>query len=70
MLRIQCCNEKCTAEDRIFMWNERSHLESDGKLAQEGDDGAVSFMVQCKHCGAKNKIWVTKLLTKDQTKGW
>ena len=53
------------------MWNERPHLESDGKQAQEGDDGAVSFMVQCKHCGTKNKIWVTKLLTKvPATRGW
>ena len=61
MLKIQCCNEKCTAPGRIFQWNERPHLEAEGRLAQEGDEDAVSFIVQCKYCGTKNKIWVTKV---------
>jgi hypothetical protein len=61
MLKILCCNEKCTAPDRIFLWNERPYLEADGKLAKEGDKGAVSFIVPCKYCGTRNKIWVTKL---------
>jgi len=61
MLKISCCNEKCTAPDRIFLWNERPHLEAGGKLAKEGDEGAVSFIVPCKYCGTRNKIWVTKL---------
>ena len=70
MLKIKCCNEKCPGPGRIFTWNERPHLQAEGRLAQEGDDGAVSFVVQCKHCGTKNKIWVTKLLTKGETRGW
>jgi hypothetical protein len=70
MLRIKCYNPNCTAPDRIFTWNERPHLLAEGCLAQEGDDGAVSFVVQCKHCGTKNKVWVTKLLTKGETRGW
>ena len=41
---------------------------AEGKLAQEGDDDAVSFVVQCKHCGTKNKIYVTKLKTEDATR--
>ena len=61
MLKILCCNEKCTAPDRIFSWNERPYLEAEGKLAKEGDEGAVSFVVPCKYCGTKNKIWVTKV---------
>ena len=61
MLKILCCNEKCKAPDRIFRWNERPHLEADGRLAKEGDEGAVSFIVPCKYCGTRNKIWVTKL---------
>ena len=61
MLKILCCNEKCTATDRIFSWNERSHLEAEGKVAKEGDEDAISFIVTCKYCGTKNKIWVTKL---------
>ena len=61
MLKILCCNEKCTAPDRIFLWNERPNLEVDGKLAKEGNEGAVSFVVPCKYCGTKNKIWVTKV---------
>jgi hypothetical protein len=69
MLKIQCCNKECTAPDRIFPWNERPHLQVEGKLAQEGDDGAVSFVVQCKHCGTKNKIWVTKVKKIDATRG-
>lgn len=69
MLRIQCINPKCTAPERIFTWNERPHLQAEGRLAQEGDDGAVSFVVQCKHCGTKNKIYVTKLLTMGATRG-
>lgn len=69
MLRIQCINPKCTAPERIFTWNERPHLQAEGRLAQEGDDGAVSFVVQCKHCGTKNEIYVTKLLTMGATRG-
>lgn len=69
MLRIQCINPSCSAPNRIFPWNERPRLLAEGRLAQEGDEGAVSFVVQCKYCGAKNKIWVTKLLTKDATRG-
>ena len=61
MVRIKCINSKCTAPDRIFLWNERPHLEADGKVAKEGDEGAVSFIVPCKYCGTKDKIWVTKL---------
>jgi len=61
MLKILCCNEKCTAPDRIFLWNECPHLEADGKLSKEGDEGAVSFVAACKYCGTRNKIWVTKL---------
>jgi len=70
MLKIRCCNDKCPVPDRIFTWNERPHLLMEGRLAQEGDEGAVSFVVQCKHCGAKNKIWVTKLLTKGEARDW
>jgi hypothetical protein len=61
MIRIKCINSKCTAPDRIFPWNERPHLESEGNLAEEGDDGAVSFVVTCNYCGTKNKIWVTRV---------
>lgn len=70
MLKIKCCNDKCPAPDRIFTWNERPHLLAEGRLAQECDDDAVSFVVQCKYCGAKNKIYVTKLPTKGETRGW
>jgi len=45
----------------IFLWNERPYLEADGKLAKESDEGTVSFIVPCKYCGTRNKIWVTKL---------
>jgi hypothetical protein len=61
MLKIQCCNEKCTAPGRIFQWNERPHLEADGRLAKEGDEGAVPFILLCPSCGTKNKIRVTKV---------
>ncbi len=56
MLKIQCFNEKCTAPGRIFQWNERPHLEADGRLAKEGDEGAVSFVELCPSCGTRNKI--------------
>lgn len=65
MLKILCYNEKCTAPDRIFTWNERTHLEAEGKLVKEGDEGAVSFVVLCKYCGTKNKICVTKVREED-----
>jgi len=65
MLKILCVNEKCTAPNRIFLWNERPYLEADGKLAEEGDEDAVSFVVPCKNCGTKNKIWVTKVREED-----
>jgi hypothetical protein len=61
MLKILCCNEKCTAPGRIFQWDEHQNLLSDGKLTQEGNKEAVSFVVPCKYCGTKNKIWVTKV---------
>ncbi|MCX6678545.1 MAG: hypothetical protein NTU95_11480 [Methanothrix sp.] len=68
MLKIQCCNEKCTASDRIFQWDERLHLQADGKLAKKGDDGAVSFVERCPSCGTRNKFYVTKVQKKDVTR--
>lgn len=65
MLKILCCNEKCTAPDHIFSWNERPYLEAKGKLAREEDDGAVSFIVPCNFCRTRNKIWVTKVRETD-----
>jgi hypothetical protein len=56
MLKILCCNEKCTAPDRIFQWDERPHLLADGKLAKKGDGGAVSFVERCPYCGTLNKF--------------
>lgn len=63
MLKILCRNDECTAPNHIFQWDERPHLEEDGKLAKEGDKGAVPFVVNCTSCGTKNKIWVTKVKT-------
>jgi hypothetical protein len=68
MLKILCCNEKCKAPDRKFSWNEGPHLETEGRLAKEGDEGAVSFVVLCPSCGTKNKIWVTKVRKIEVTK--
>jgi hypothetical protein len=68
MLRILCCNEKCTAPGRIFQWDERPHLLADGKLAKEGDDGAVSFVERCPSCGTRNKFYVTKVQKKVVTR--
>ena len=68
MLKIQCCNEKCTAPCRIFQWDERLHLQADGKLAKNGDDGAVSFVERCPYCGTKNKIYVTKVRETEVTR--
>jgi len=68
MLKIQCCNEKCTAPDRIFPWDERPHLLADGKLAKKEDGGAVSFVERCPSCGTRNKFYVTKLLKKIVTR--
>ena len=71
MLRIKCVNEKCAAPDRVFLWNERPHLEAEGKVAKEGDEGAVSFIVPCKYCGTKNKIWLTNVREQDvMTRGF
>jgi hypothetical protein len=68
MLKIQCCNERCTSSDRIFQWDEQAHLQSDGKLARKGDSGAVSFVERCPFCGTKNKFYVTKLQKKTVTR--
>ena len=68
MLKIQCCNEKCTAPSGIFLWNECPHLQADGKLAKKGDSGAVSFVERCPYCGTRNKFYVTKLLKKIVTR--
>jgi hypothetical protein len=68
MLKILCCNEKCTAPGGIFQWDERPHLQADGKLARKGDDEAVSFVERCPSCGTRNKFYVTKLLKKIVTR--
>jgi hypothetical protein len=68
MLKIQCCNDKCTAPGRIFLWDERPHLHADGKLARRGDEGAVSFVERCPFCGTKNKFYVTKVQKKSVTR--
>jgi hypothetical protein len=68
MLKILCCNEKCTAPGRIFQWDECSSLLADGKLAKKEDDGAVSFVERCPSCGTRNKFWVTKVQKKIVTR--
>lgn len=68
MLNIQCCNEKCTAPGRLFPWDERSHLQAEGRLARKGDDAAVSFVEHCPFCGTKNKFYVTKMQKKTVTR--
>jgi len=61
MILIKCVNLECTASNRVFSWNERSHLEVEGKIAQEGENGAISFLVDCPYCGTENKIWLFKV---------
>ncbi|HPS92235.1 MAG TPA: hypothetical protein PKV33_08765 [Methanothrix sp.] len=68
MLKIQCCNEKCTAPEGIFPWDERPNLQADGKLARKGEEGAVSFVERCPFCGMKNKFYVTKVQKKSVTR--
>jgi hypothetical protein len=68
MIRIRCINPNCTAPDRIFSWNERPHLQADGRLARKGDDGAVSFVERCPFCATKNKFYVIKVQKKTVTR--
>jgi hypothetical protein len=68
MLKILCCNEKCTASGRKFEWDDRKNLLADGKLASKGDAEAVSFVERCPFCGTKNKFYVTKLQKKTVTR--
>jgi len=68
MLKIKCCNEKCTAPERIFPWNERPHLRADGRLATEDDEDAISFIERCPYCGTRNKIRVTKVKETEVTR--
>lgn len=64
MIKILCCNEKCTAKDRKFEWDERPHLDEGGRLAAPGERG-ISFLVDCPVCGTPNKIRVVKLKKED-----
>jgi hypothetical protein len=68
MLKIKCCNEKCTATGGIFQWDERPNLLADGKLAKKGDSGAVCFVERCPSCGTRNKFYVTKVQKKIVTR--
>ncbi|MDD2755894.1 MAG: hypothetical protein PHS80_10250 [Methanothrix sp.] len=68
MLRILCCNEKCTAPGRLFQWDDHKNLQAGGKLAKKGDDGAVSFVETCPFCGSRNKFYVTKVQKIDVTR--
>jgi hypothetical protein len=68
MLKILCCNEKCTAPGRIFQWDERLNLLADGKLAKKGDNDAVSFVERCPYCGTNNIFYVTKVQKKVVTR--
>lgn len=67
MVIIKCTNQKCTAPNHEFDWDERESLESDGKIAKKGDPGAVSFVIECSYCGTKNKIWLVKVKYPDPT---
>jgi hypothetical protein len=68
MLKIKCCNEKCTAPGKVFPWDESTHLLADGKLAKKGDSCAVSFVERCPSCGTNNKFYVTKVQKKIVTR--
>jgi hypothetical protein len=69
MLKILCCNAMCTAPERTFEWDEKDDLQAGGRLAEKGDEDAVSFVRTCPYCGTKNKIWVTKVKASDVPRG-
>ncbi len=68
MLKIKCCNERCTAPGRLFQWDDRRNLRADGRLATEEDVDAVSFIERCPYCGTRNKIRVTKVKETEVTR--
>ncbi len=65
MVIIKCINPKCPAPNGKFDWDEHPSLESDGRLAKQGDIGAKSFAVDCTYCGIRNKIWLIKIKPED-----
>lgn len=65
MIRIKCVNPNCTAPDGAFPWDERAHVEDGGRLAEPGEEGAVSFVAECPYCGTENKIWLKRVKKED-----
>jgi hypothetical protein len=61
MICINCVNPGCTAPDKKFKWDERPKLKAEGRLAEEGDPDAKSFIVPCPYCGIRNKIWLANI---------
>jgi hypothetical protein len=68
MIRIICSNPACPAPDHTFLWDERPHLGERGQLAEQGEEGAVSFMAECPY-GHQTKIWLKDIKTEEVVKG-
>jgi hypothetical protein len=70
MIIIKCINPKCFAPDGRFEWDERLSLESNGRVAKQGDPGARSFVIDCPYCGTHNKIWLVKMIADPYVRGF
>jgi hypothetical protein len=55
-LRIKCVNEKCTAPEGIFEFDEHD-LGTSGPTDPK-DPNAREFIVKCPFCGTMNSIWL------------
>lgn len=53
MIHIKCYNQDCPKGE--FDWYE---YPLDCERALPGEEGAVSFVAECPHCGYENKVWL------------
>ena len=55
-IHIKCVNEKCTAPEGIFEFDQHN-LGTSGP-AKPDDPDAREFVVKCPFCGTMNSIWL------------
>ena len=55
-IRVKCINEKCTAPERIFEFDERN-LGTSGP-GSKNDPTSREFIIKCPFCGTMNSIWL------------
>jgi len=65
MVQIRCINPKCEACENYFDFDPYPYRAI--RVAEKGEEGAESFIIECPKCGTYNKIYLILQKEKELT---